>query len=44
VVGFHVARGEGETAREWLAGRAPDARLLTEPATISVEDCEPVPE
>jgi L-ascorbate metabolism protein UlaG (beta-lactamase superfamily) len=44
VVGFHVARGEEDTSREWLAGRAPEARLLTDPSTISIADCEPVPE
>lgn len=39
VVGFHVARGEEETARAWLAERAPEARLLTEPSTVSVAEC-----
>jgi L-ascorbate metabolism protein UlaG (beta-lactamase superfamily) len=43
VLGFHVARGEEDTSREWLVGRAPEARLLTEPSTISIADCEPVP-
>jgi L-ascorbate metabolism protein UlaG (beta-lactamase superfamily) len=39
VVGFHVARGEEETAPAWLAERAPEARLLTEPSTISLAEC-----
>jgi hypothetical protein len=44
VLGFHVALGEEETSREWLAARAPDARLLTEPSTISIADCGTVAE
>ena len=44
VAGFHVALGEEETAREWLAVRAPQARLLTAPSTIPIADCEPVAE
>jgi L-ascorbate metabolism protein UlaG (beta-lactamase superfamily) len=43
VAGFHVARDEGQTAREWLAETAPEARLLTEPSTISIPDCEGSP-
>jgi hypothetical protein len=39
VLGFHVARGEGETARAWLRERAPGARLLTEPSTVSLAEC-----
>ena len=39
VLGFHVARGEEESAREWLAERAPEALLLTEPSTLSITDC-----
>ena len=39
VVGFHVARGEGETARAWLGERAPQARLLTGPSTVSLAEC-----
>ena len=39
IVGFHVARGEGDVSREWLAGRAPGARLLTEPSTFSIAQC-----
>lgn len=39
VAGFHVARGEGDTAREWLAARAPEAVLLTEPTTVSLGAC-----
>ena len=31
--------GEGESAREWLTERAPEARLLTEPSTIPIADC-----
>ena len=41
VVGFHVARGEEEASREWLAARAPGARLLTGPSVVSVEECAP---
>ena len=44
VAGFHVALGEEETTRAWLAERAPDALLLTGTSTISIADCEPVSE
>ena len=39
VIGFHAARGGGETARAWLSERAPEARLLTEPSTVSLAGC-----
>lgn len=39
VIGFHVARGQGETARAWLSERAPRARLWTEPSTLSLAAC-----
>lgn len=42
VVGFHVARGEEASSREWLAEGAPLARLFTTPWAISLADCEPV--
>ena len=44
VFGFHVALGEEETAREWLAARFPRARLLGAPLTIPFADCGAVPE
>jgi L-ascorbate metabolism protein UlaG (beta-lactamase superfamily) len=42
VIGFHVALGEEEASREWLAERAPLAQLFTAPSAISIADCEPV--
>jgi L-ascorbate metabolism protein UlaG (beta-lactamase superfamily) len=42
MVGFHVALGEEDTTRAWLAQRAPEARLLTEPSTFPIADCRPV--
>jgi L-ascorbate metabolism protein UlaG (beta-lactamase superfamily) len=39
VLGFHVARGEEEAARAWLNERAPGARLLSEPSTVSLAEC-----
>ena len=44
MVGFHVALGEEDTTRAWLAERAPEARLLTEPSTIPIVDCGQIPE
>ena len=39
VIGFHLARGDEDTAREWLAARAPDARLMIRPSTLTIADC-----